>query len=139
MRFTAALVFLCVAFTACSKRDIPSSKPLPVTVGYVRCIGVSMLPNFPADSYAETLIGFPFDDLKVGDTVIFWDYTRATPHRTHHRLIAKRGDAFIAQGDNPVTNATADKPWVTRDNYIAKTTGRWALKLEVSPATLEAR
>jgi hypothetical protein len=86
--------------------------------------GESMLPTFPA----KTLIEFqmiPFDQLKAGDTVIFWDYTNSTPRFIHHRLVEKQLGNWIARGDNPVTNQTADRPWVTKDNYIARTTGRF--------------
>lgn len=83
-----------------------------------------MLPTFPERALVEAQFGYPFDALKAGDTVLYWDYTAAQPRYLHHRLITSRAGAWIAQGDNPVTNPTTDAPWVTRDNYIARTTGR---------------
>lgn len=105
-------------------RDIPSSKPKPTVKVWVGHTGQSMLPTFPETALIEAEFGVPFDALKAGDTVIFWDYTRPEPFLIHHRLSVKMGAGWIAQGDNPVTNATADSPWVTPSNYIARTTGK---------------
>jgi hypothetical protein len=85
-----------------------------------------MSPTFPAERFVETQVGFPYDQLRVGDTVIFWDYTRPVPFLIHHRIVGSQGGNFIARGDNPVTNTREDAPWVTKDNYIARTTGRHA-------------
>ena len=108
--------------------QIPTSAQKPMLTGWVLAQGKSMLPTFPEAAFVEIEIGSRFEDLKVGDTVIFWDYTRGAG-MTHHRLVAKQGDAFIAQGDNKETNAVVDKPWVTRDNFVARGTGRWAILL----------
>lgn len=82
-----------------------------------------MLPTFPTKALIEVET-VPFSDLRQGDTVIFWDYTRTEPLLIHHRLVAKQGGNWIAQGDNPDTNPKADRPWVTPDNYLGRTTGR---------------
>lgn len=125
--WTLALSLLVATFflAGCGdSRDIPSSKPKPTIKAWVGGTGPSMLPTFPESALVEAEFGVPFDALKAGDTVIFWDYTRPEPFLIHHRLSVKMGAGWIAQGDNPVTNAIADRPWVTPDNYIARTTGK---------------
>lgn len=117
----AALV---LALTACSKREIPTTAPRPVLLAWVPVSGQSMLPTFPERALVEVEIGVPYDQLKAGDTVIFWDYLRGTGKFTHHRLVARQLGNWISRGDNPATNPTADRPWVTPDNYVARTTGR---------------
>jgi hypothetical protein len=44
-------------------------------------------------------------------------------------LVQRQGSAWIARGDNATTNPTADRPWVTPDNYVARATGRWTYLL----------
>lgn len=125
----AALVLvLCLA--ACSKREIPAESSGPALRAWVPVTGASMAPNFPERGWVEVEI-VDFDALQVGDTVLFWDYTAADGRliNIHHRLVARQGAAFIARGDNELTNPRADAPWVTRDNYRARTTGRWAYTL----------
>ena len=83
-----------------------------------------MLPTFPESSLVEFEVT-PFDQLKKGDTVLFWDYTERTGAVfIHHRLVESQGGNWIARGDNPETNTRADLPWVTKDNYIGRTTGK---------------
>lgn len=119
------ILFLALVLCGCGdQRAIPSSKPKPTTKAWVGHTGQSMLPTFPEAAIVEAEFGVPFEALEAGDTVIFWDYTRPEPFLIHHRLSVKMGAGWIAQGDNPVTNATADYPWVTPDNYIARTTGK---------------
>lgn len=125
---TRILVIALVLLLAGCGPQIPSSAQKPMLRGWVLATGKSMLPTFPEAAFVEIEIGSRFEDLKVGDTVIFWDYTRGAG-MTHHRLVAKQGDAFIAQGDNKQTNVVVDKPWVTRDNFVARGTGRWAILL----------
>jgi signal peptidase I len=114
-----------VALLAGCSRDIPSDKPVPVLVAWTKVTGVSMSPTFPPDRLVEMEVGFPYEQLKAGDTVIYWDYT-AGNRLIHHRLVKEQFGAWMAKGDNPVTNPRADAPWVTKDNYIARTTGRHA-------------
>ena len=100
----------------------------------MRADGVSMLPSFPEHAFVECA-STPYDQLKVGDSVIAWDYT----HKTgaifyHHRIIQKQGDSFITRGDNELTNPKADAPWMTRDNYICRTTGLHSQMLFLSSA-----
>lgn len=112
--------------------QVPTSQQKPILTGWVLAQGKSMLPTFPEAAYVEVEIGSRFDDLKVGDNVIFWDYTQgANGVMVHHQLVQKQGDAWIAQGLNKETNAVADRPWVTRDNFVARGTGRWAVILVV--------
>lgn len=111
-----------VALLGCGQHT-PSSRPMPTIMAYVPAKGASMLPNFPDGTLLFAEFGYAYDKLEVGDTVIAWDYTRAGNVFFHHRLKVKVGDSWIVQGDNPVTNELVDKPWVTRDNYIARTTG----------------
>jgi signal peptidase I len=123
VKWCAAL--LLVAVLAGCSRDIPSDKPVPVLHAWVRVTGVSMSPTFPAERFVEVQVGFPYEQLKAGDTVIYWDYT-AGNRLIHHRLVEEQFGAWMAKGDNPVTNQRVDAPWVTKDNYIARTTGRYA-------------
>lgn len=120
-RTLLALAFL-LATTSCG--GIPGGADnRPILAAWVAVAGKSMLPTFPEYCIVQMEIGVAFDDLKAGDTVIFWDYKRGPRAFTHHRLVAKQGDAWIAQGDNPDTNPVADRSWVTRDNFYARTTG----------------
>lgn len=113
-----------VLLGACNPREIPSEKPTPTIRAWVQASGKSMLPTFPEFALVEVEFGVKFESLKAGDTVVFWDYTRGTPTFIHHRLIQQQGGNWIAQGDNAATNPTADRPWVTRENFIGRTTGR---------------
>lgn len=85
-----------------------------------------MLPKFPESAFIQVEVGVPFDQLKAGDTVVFWDYKRGEVAMTHHRLIQKQGGNWIAQGDN---NDFADQSWITPDNYLARSTGVWVKSL----------
>lgn len=131
---TAAACVLALGFAGCSRREIPSEAPLPVLRAWVPASGRSMLPTYPERCLLEIEIGVPFDALRAGDPVIYWDYTRGPAALTHHRLAQRQGDSWIAQGDNPETNPTADRAWVTRANYIARGTGRWSLVLTAPAA-----
>lgn len=123
--FIVAAVCLWMLFTVgCGKRDIPSDTPKPIIRAWVPAVGRSMEPNFPNGALVEAEFGVRYEDLKVGDTVLLWDYTRTEPSFIHHRIVAEQGGQFIARGDNFATNPAADRPWVTRDNFIARTTGR---------------
>ncbi len=119
-----AVCVLVFALACCGKREIPSSAPKPTVRAWVPAVGRSMEPNFPNGALVEAEFGVRYEDLKIGDTVLLWDYTRAEPFFIHHRIVAEQGGQFIARGDNPETNPKADRPWVTRDNFIARTTGR---------------
>jgi len=125
LRTVGVVILIITALVGCSKREVPSTAAKPILVAWVPTTGKSMLPTFPERGLAEAQIGFPYEQLSVGDTVIFWDYTRGVGRFTHHRLVAKQLGNWIAQGDNPETNSTADRPWVTKDNYICRTTGRY--------------
>ncbi len=83
-----------------------------------------MLPTIPNGALVEIEVGFPYGSLKAGDIVVFWDYLRGTGKFTLHRLIDSQLGNWIAQGDNKETNSEEDRPWVTKDNYVAKATGR---------------
>lgn len=128
----ACLVFV-VLMAGCSPRDIPSDAPKPILKSWVTAGGKSMLPVFPERCVVE-IEPVGYDALKVGDTVVFWDYTNANPLLIHHRLVAKQGASWIAQGDNRETNTFADRAWVTKDNYLARTTGRWVYLLSAGIA-----
>ena len=84
-----------------------------------------MLPSFPNGTLVEMQVGFPYDDLKAGDSVIY--YTNGL--FVHHRLIVKQAGSWIVKGDNPNTNPVVDKEWVTRENYVGRTTGRFTSAL----------
>lgn len=123
MKRVMAIVAI-LALTACSPRDVPSSQPMPAVKAWVAVKGQSMLPTFPVKALVE-FETVPYASLKEGDTVLFWDYT-GTSGATfiHHRLVGQQAGAFIARGDNMATNTREDAPWVTKDNYIGRTTGR---------------
>lgn len=122
------------AAVGCSKREIPSGAPKPTLVAWVPYTGQSMVPTFPARGLAEVEFGVSFSALKSGDIVVFWDYTLpGSPRFTLHRLVQLQGTAWIARGDNRLTNPSADRPWVTADNYVARATGRWS-QLVAAPA-----
>ena len=108
----------------------------PTTKVWAAVSSESMRPTFPLNALVEMELGVPFAELKTGDTVIFWDTQRGARCLTHHRLIAHRGGGWITQGDNKKTNPVADRTWVTSDNYIARTTGRYTQFLAVTPAAL---
>lgn len=116
-----ACFFVVVLLGACSKREIPSDAPVPTVRAWLTSKGKSMLPSFPESALVEVEFGVPFEALKEGDSVVFWDYKRGEQALTHHRLVQKQGSAWIARGDN---NAVVDRSWVTRDNYLGRTTGR---------------
>ncbi len=59
-----------------------------------------------------------FEDLKVGDIVTYIHPAVSQP--VTHRLIGKRGDAFIAKGDH---NTDSDNVWVTKENYQMRVYG----------------
>lgn len=122
IRVLAYLVLLAL-LAGCGPK-IPTSKSKPVVTAWIAAVGESMLPTFPEKSLIEVEFGVPFEALKAGDTVVFWDYTKKEPALTHHRLVAKQAGNWIAKGDNPETNPVADRPWVTSDNFIARGTGR---------------
>lgn len=123
IRFVFA-VLLVFALVSCGKR-IPTAQDKPSVKAWISASGQSMLPTFPESCLVECEFGIPFDALKENDTVIFWDYKSTAPRLLHHRLIQKQGGNWIAKGDNRQTNPTADWPWVTPDNYLARTTGRF--------------
>lgn len=120
--------------SGCGQRDIPSSEARPRYTAWIAATGRSMLPTYPESSLVEVEVGVPFTQLAPGDTVVLWDYTRPGESRfILHRLVARQGGNWIAQGDNPVTNPRADRPWVTPDNYVARATGRHT-QLLVAPS-----
>ena len=124
--FTYIFIIAALLLSGCGdNRSIPTTKPVPPVKAWVSAGGKSMLPTYPEYSMVEVEFGVPFDELKEGtDVVIYWAYKNPNAPMVFHRLTKKVGDAFIAQGDNPETNPQADISWVTRDNYIARATGR---------------
>lgn len=129
---TAALL-LGLFVGGCERREQEARKHPPFRV-WVASQGKSMLPTFPESCLTEAEL-VPFSELKVGDTVAFWDYTQTSgePQFIHHRLVAKQAGSFIAKGDNPDTNPKADRAWVTPENYLFRTTGRWTIFLVAAP------
>ena len=123
MRLLLAIA-LVLLLAACGPQAPVNTDNKPVIVAWVSVSGESMLPTFPVSALAEAQFGYSYDALKVGDTVIFWDYKRGAKSFTHHRLIAKQGDNWIARGDNEKTNTRPDDSWVTRETFYARTTGK---------------
>lgn len=126
MKRLAVAVVLLAILAGCSKQEIPASRPMPPLKAWLPYSGKSMLPVYPERGLAEVELGVPFSALKAGDIVVFWDYTRAADRFTLHKLVAKQGGNWIAQGVNPETNPVADRPWVTPENYVCRATGRHA-------------
>jgi hypothetical protein len=132
-----ALFALCaVAFiglngcTDAEGRAIPHDGPKPPFCVWVPVTGKSMLPKYPEAHLIEVNITFPFDQLRVGDVVVFWDYRRdGGASYTYHPIIGKQGKYFITQGLNPETNPRPDDSWLTPDNYIGRATGKSTLVL----------
>ena len=125
MRLLLAIL-LVLALAGCGPQAPVSTDKKPAITAWVAVTGESMLPAFPRSALAEAQFGYPYDDLKVGDTVIYWDYKRGAASFTHHRLVAKQGDNWMAKGDNEVTNPGVDASWVTRETFYARTTGKHA-------------
>lgn len=132
-----ALFALCaVAFiglngcTDAEGRVIPHAGPKPPFLAWVPVTGKSMLPKYPEAHLLEVDVTYPFDSLKVGDEVVFWDYRRdGGVGYTYHPIIGRQGKYFITQGLNPKTNPRPDASWLTPDNYIGRATGRSTLVL----------
>lgn len=110
----------------------PVDGTTPPIVAWVAVGGESMLPTFPEHSMVEMEFFYPYEKLQVGDTVIYWDYIRGQKAFTHHRIIEKQGPYFIVRGDNPVTNPVEDRTFLSRDNFVARGTGRWASSVYAS-------
>ncbi len=80
----------------------------------------------PAMNYGDVALAYkvPFNDLHVGDIIIFKD-PRGGPQTIVHRVVAIEMDAsnstyLVTKGDNGVTNPTND-PWkVTQKDYLSK-------------------
>jgi hypothetical protein len=132
-----ALLTACVlvfAMWGCSERAIPHSGPKPPCLMWMPVSGRSMLPKYPESHLLEVDVAFSYDNLKVGDEVVFWDYKRPVGIQyTFHAIVGKQGAYFIVKGLNPATNPIADAPWLTRDNFIGKATGRSTYLLAAAP------
>jgi signal peptidase I len=116
---TLGLMFvIVVAFGGCSRAPDTQFEPKQPLVGHFAVRGESMLPTLPTAHVAQIDVAYPFAQLAVGDIVLFWDYVRQG--FTLHRIVAKQGAWFIVRGDNPVTNAEADAPFLVRENFIGK-------------------
>jgi signal peptidase I len=77
----------------------------------------SMRPYFH-DNALLLLEAAPYDDLKLGDVVTFFDPQLKTI--IVHRLVERRGDKFWSRGDH---NSSMDKIYVTRENYRRRLAG----------------
>jgi hypothetical protein len=114
-----ALMFVVVlGLGGCSRKldtQFEPTRPLIVPVTHA---GESMLPTLPTVGVARIDVAYPFSRLVTGDIVLFWDYRREG--FTLHRIVARQGGAFIVRGENPVTNAEADAPFLVRENFIGK-------------------
>lgn len=77
----------------------------------------SMRPLFDDNSVLLTEPA-PFDDLEIGDIVLFKHPRKNMP--IVHRILEKRGDAFWTKGDNV---GRMDDVMVTRENYVGRVYG----------------
>lgn len=119
-----AIIILLLFLAGCSKAPV-NEKERPVLIAWVAISGESMLPKYPNGALVEVEVGVPYEVLKQGDDVIFWDYTNTTGATfIIHELVAKQAGSWIAQGRNHATNPIADRPWVTEDNYYVRATGK---------------
>ena len=114
----AAMVVLVFALSGCGRQDDAQFAPTKPLVGHFAVRGESMLPTLPTAHVAQVDVAYPFGQLEVGDIVLFWDYHREG--FTLHRIVARQGAWFIVQGDNPTTNPDADRPFLTRANYVGR-------------------
>lgn len=104
--------------------------PVPQYVAWIAVKGESMIPTFPNSFLAEVDITYPYENLKEGDLVLFWDYLRTgSPFFTFHRIVGARNGYFLTQGDNRATNPTFDSTVLTHVNYLGKGTGRHTMVL----------
>lgn len=77
----------------------------------------SMRPFF-GDNALLLLEAAPYNDLRVGDVVTYWDEDRQIT--VVHRLVRRQGDEFWARGDH---NPNMDRIFVTRKNYRRRLAG----------------
>lgn len=77
----------------------------------------SMRPFFNENALL-LLEAVPFDQLKLGDVVTYWDDSRNQV--VVHRLVYKYGDEYRARGDH---NGAIDKICVNRQNYRRRLMG----------------
>ena len=132
----AALAYVVLGLLpGCKNNSLPTGREKPIILGWVMSKGPSMLPSFPDGVFVQIELGSKFEDLKEGDTVIYWDYTRENSF-VHHRIVSKQAGAWIAKGDNPDTNKDVDVAWVTKDNFVARGTGQWSYFL-LGPAAIK--
>jgi phage repressor protein C with HTH and peptisase S24 domain len=118
--FVLALVLL---IAGSGRAPVPDERP--ILKAWIPVSGQSMLPKYPDGMMLEIELGVPYKDLKEGDDVVFWDYTgKSGATFIFHKLVQKQAGSWIVQGRNPKTNPVADIPWVTKDNFIGRATGR---------------
>jgi signal peptidase I len=77
----------------------------------------SMRPFFH-DNALLLLEAAPYDELKLGDVVTYYDSELKI--NVVHRLVERRGDKFWSRGDH---NPSMDKIYVTRENYRRRLVG----------------
>lgn len=103
---------------SCDQRS-PQFEPKRAFVVLASVQGKSMLPYVKEERHPVLLdVAFSYDNLKVGDVVIYWNYK--WEQFVMHRIEAKQGSAFIVRGDNPETNPVSDPGFLTREGFVGK-------------------
>jgi len=116
-----AVVFLCLGLASLSAI---AAEPTPLRA-WAALHGKSMVPTFPDNCLIEIDIGVPGSALQSGKIVIFRSPDPSIPFKCH-RLVVKRGGAWITKGDG---NANYDTEWTKDSDVFAVATGRYTLIL----------
>ncbi len=104
--------------------------PPPPYYAWIGVTGKSMRPTFPESFWAQVDFTFPYENLKVGDLVVFWDYAGTGGYKfTFHRIVEQKDGYFVTRGDNKDTNPVPDASRLTVVNYLGKGTGKYTLVL----------
>lgn len=115
------LAVLCAAIgvlCGCAPREAAeATQPRPALRAMVFVGGSSMLPTY-AESEVVTLELCRFDELRAGDTIIYWH--EGTRGYIHHRLFQRDAvtNRWKAKGDN---NVGLDTGLVTPSVFVGRT------------------
>jgi hypothetical protein len=92
---------------------------------YIKTTGVSMWTDKPDSMIPGQMIEMvykPFNEVKVGDIVVYWNYfINSRPILVCHRVVklGPRKNTFYTQGDNVRMNCRVDPGVLCASNYVA--------------------